>query len=57
MTDWNIKQLSGSLGAEITGVNLSSPSDADVDRIKAELATVSCIGNRISIAFQKTITI
>lgn len=37
MTDWNIKQLSGSLGAEITGVNLSSPSDADVDRIKAEL--------------------
>lgn len=34
---WDIKRLSGSLGAEITGVDLGHPSDADIEQIKTEL--------------------
>ncbi len=34
---WQIKRLSGSLGAEVTGVNLSHPGAADIDAIKALL--------------------
>ena len=32
---WDITRLSGSLGAEIRGVDLGSPSDADIKDIKA----------------------
>jgi taurine dioxygenase len=34
---WDIRRLSGSLGAEITGVDLGQPSDADIEQIKTEL--------------------
>jgi len=34
---WQIKQLAGSLGAEIQGPNLSSPNDDDISKIKSLL--------------------
>ncbi len=34
---WTITKLAGSLGAEVTGVDLNSPTDADIDEIKAHL--------------------
>ena len=34
-TDWRVTKLAGSLGAEIRGVNLSAPSAADIEQIKA----------------------
>lgn len=35
--DWNVKRLSGSLGAEVTGLNLSNPTGEDIAKIKAML--------------------
>lgn len=37
VASWNIKRLSGSLGAEITGVDLGQPGDADIEQIKTQL--------------------
>ena len=34
---WNIKKLSGSLGAEITGVSLADAKDTEVDQVKSLL--------------------
>ena len=33
-TNWKLKKLSGSLGAEITGVTLTGASEEDIARIK-----------------------
>jgi taurine dioxygenase len=35
MSDWQVKQLAGSLGAEITGPDLGEASEADIERVKA----------------------
>ena len=35
--DWQIKRLSGSLGASVTGPNISHVSEHDLDAIKALL--------------------
>ncbi len=37
MTTWQVKRLSGSLGAEITGIDLSAFTDGDIDQVKALL--------------------
>ena len=36
-TNWNVNRLSGSLGAEITGIDLNQASDQDISSIKAAL--------------------
>lgn len=37
MNHWQINRLAGALGAEVRGVDLSSPSNEDIERIKSEL--------------------
>ncbi len=37
MNDWNVRRLSGSLGAEIRGVHLGCPSAEDIENIKSLL--------------------
>ena len=39
--DWQIKRLSGSLGASVTGPNISHVSEQDLDAIKTLLTAVS----------------
>ena len=37
MNEWQVRRLSGSLGAEVEGADLGNPTDADIERIKALL--------------------
>ncbi|MEM7078633.1 MAG: TauD/TfdA family dioxygenase [Pseudomonadota bacterium] len=51
-SDWQINRLAGSLGAEVTGVDLGAPTDADVEGIKALLLEHKVLffpGQRISL--------